>query len=64
MALYIGNRKIAALSQTISPDYVGDGLSVDNGGKLQIAWEDLVGILANMISGEYDSETAPMDDFI
>ena len=49
MALYIGNNKIASLSQKIDPDKVGDGLSVDNNGRLQIDPGQLAEVLGEAI---------------
>ena len=45
MALYLGNNKIASLSQTINPEMVGDGLSVGTDGKLNVVGERLIQIL-------------------
>ena len=69
MALYLGNRKIAALSQTINPEKLGDGLSVDTEGKLVIDPASLGDVLADSINGtgedgEDTGESGSMDYFI
>lgn len=63
MALYIGNRKVAALSQTINPGKVGGGLRVSDG-ILKVAPGDLMGLLGETIqnSEELDGETQSQVD--
>ena len=68
MALYLGNKKIASLSQTITPDMVGNGLSVGSDGKLmldpaQVA-ETLGDIIRDYSSDEGDEEDNPVDSLV
>lgn len=54
MALYIGNNKIASLSQTINPEMLGDGLSVGTDGTIQIVGNQILQIINNTIAESDD----------
>ena len=65
MSFYIGNQKIASLSQTINQDSVGNGLEVQENGKLNVLPGEIAREFTKYLNGEWDGEGVnPMDQFV